>query len=151
MPGRFLIYAVAALVVALGLALALGLATSVVGPEPLASLEELREREVIFLDEHHIFLVYNEGEPLALSDDAQHVGDRVEFCESSQMFESPAHGEKFDILGHYYGGPAQRGLDRYPIRIEGDAVHVELDQPILGPERGDPPAREPEGSFCVFE
>jgi len=120
-------------------------------PDPVASLEDLQEQEVLFLEEHHIFLVYNDGDPLALSDDAQHVGDRVEFCTSSQMFESPAHGEKFDIRGHYFGGPARRGLDRYPVRVEGDGVYVDVDRPIRGPERGEEPTRDPEGPFCIFD
>jgi Rieske Fe-S protein len=141
---RALILAFIALVVAV----VIGIATTG-GPNPVASLEELREEEVLFLDEHDIYLVYNDGQPLALSSDAQHVGDDVEFCRSSQMFESPAHGEKFDIRGYYYAGPARSGLDRYPVRVEGDGVYVDTDRPIEGPPRGAGPAREPEGRFCV--
>jgi Rieske Fe-S protein len=145
-----LIHAVIALVVVLGVAVVIGIATSG-GPGPVASLEDLREREVLFLDQHDAFLVYNDGDPLALSDDAQHVGDRVEFCESSQMFESPAHGEKFDIRGYYFGGPAQRGLDRFLVRVDGDGIYVELNRAIKGPERGEAPARDPKGPFCIVE
>ena len=141
---------VIALVVFVGVAVVFGIATTG-GPEPVASLDDLREQEVLFLDKHHVFLVYNDGSPLALSDDAQHLGDRVEFCESSQMFESPAHGETFDIRGYYYGGPAQRGLDRYPVRAEGDGIYVDLNHPIQGPERGEARPREPEGPFCLFD
>lgn len=112
------------------------------------ALEALEERRVIYLEDEHVFLVFNHGKPLALSDDAQHIGDRVEFCESSQMFESAAHGEKFDLCGYYYGGPGRRGLDRYPVRIEGDAVNVDLYEPIPGPGRGDPPALGPAGPLC---
>ncbi|MGH2731224.1 MAG: Rieske (2Fe-2S) protein [Actinomycetota bacterium] len=148
MARRALIPAFIALVLVVGIAGVIGLATSS-GPDPVASLEELREEEVIFLDEHDIYLVYNEGEPLALSTDAQHTGDEVEFCASSQMFESPAHGEKFDIRGYYYGGPARSGLNRYPVRVEGDGVYVDVDHPMGSPPRGAGPAREPEGSFCV--
>ncbi len=137
-----------ALVVVLVVAVVIGIATTG-GPNPVASLEELREEEVLLLDEHDIYLVYNDGQPLALSSDAQHVGDDVEFCRSSQMFESPAHGEKFDIRGYYCAGPAKSGLDRYPVRVEGDGVYVDIDRPIEGPPRGAGPAREPEGRFCV--
>ena len=150
MSGRVLIIAVIVLVVVVGVGIVIGLATTG-GSNPVASLEDLRAQRVVFLDGHHIFLVYNDGEVLALSDDAQHVGDRVEFCESSQMFESPAHGEKFDIRGYYYGGPARRGLDRYGVRVEGDGIYLELDESLQGPERGEGPARDPEGRFCIFE
>lgn len=142
MIGVFVVF-----VIALGSAFISGAWTT--GEDPVASLSELQEREVLLLEEHSIFLVYNDGDPLALSADAQHVGDQVEFCESSQMFFSPAHGEMFDIRGYYYGGPAARGLDRYPVRIEGDGVYVELDRPIEGPPRGAGPALEPQGRFCV--
>lgn len=148
--GRVLIFAVIGLLVAVAIAAAVGIARNG-GPDPVASLEDLREREVMLLEDYDIFLVYNEGEPLALSADAQHVGDQVEFCRSSRMFESPAHGEKFDIRGYYYGGPAMRGLDRYPVRVEGDGVYVDVDHPIHGPARGEGPARDPEGRFCITD
>jgi Rieske Fe-S protein len=148
MRTRVLVLAVIALVVVVGAGVVIGIATSG-DSDAVASLEDLREREVLFLEEQQIFLVYNDGEPLALSDDAQHVGDRVEFCSSSHMFESAAHGEKFDIRGYYFGGPAQRGLDRYPLRIEGDGIFVDVDQPIRGPERGEGPPSEPKGRFCT--
>jgi nitrite reductase/ring-hydroxylating ferredoxin subunit len=137
-----------ALVVLIGTAILFGLASNGAS-DPVASLDVLRAREVILLEEQHIFLVYNDGGPLALSDDAQHVGDRVQFCESSQMFESPAHGEKFDIRGNYFGGPAERGLDRYPVRIEGDRIFVELEQLIQGPRRSEQAPMEPQGRFCI--
>lgn len=117
--------------------------------EALASVDALEERGVIEVPEHDLFLVWNGGEPLALSADAQHVGDQVVYCESSEMFESPAHGEKFDSRGFYYGGPAPRGLARYPVTIIGDGIYVRLDEPIEGPERGEGPAHDPRGPFCV--
>ncbi len=46
----------------------LGIAGSNNG-DAVASMEDLREREVIFLEEERIFLVHNDGEPLALSAD----------------------------------------------------------------------------------
>ena len=147
MGGRSLIVALIALGVVLAGAVVIGVVTSG-GPPGVASLEELQEQEVLFLDEHEIYLVYNDGDPLALSADAQHVGDDVEFCPSSQMFESSAHGEKFDIHGYYYGGPARRGLDRYPVRMEGGGIYVDVDQPIQGPERGEGPPIEPQGRLC---
>jgi len=108
MTGRWLIVGVTSLFVVGGGAFLFGIATSD-SEDAVASLESLEDRGVIHLEDDHVFLVFNDGKPIALSDDAQHVGDRVEFCESSQMLESPAHGEKFDMWGLYYAGPAQRG------------------------------------------
>ena len=116
----------------------------------VASLTSLEEQGVIHFEEEHIFLVFNEGEPLALSDDPQHLaGEYVEWCESSQMFEAPTHGEKFDRLGNYYAGPAARGLARYPVAVQGGGVYVDLDTVIPGPERDAAEALEPEGPFCT--
>ncbi|MDQ3646399.1 MAG: Rieske 2Fe-2S domain-containing protein [Actinomycetota bacterium] len=156
MAGRFLIFGVIGLVLIGGTAIAIGIATSdssdVRAGDPVASMDVLQEREVLFLEDHHVFLVLNEGEPLALSDDPQHLeGEHTEWCESSQMFETPTHGEKFDRRGNYYGGPAAKGLDRYAVRVDGDAIYLDLDKVIPGPERGAEKPLEPEGPFCVTD
>ena len=148
MAGRALTIAFVTLAAVVAAGVIVGFSTTG-AQDAVASLDHLRVREVLFLDDQDIYLVYNDGDPMALSADAQHLGDRVEFCESSQMFESPAHGEKFDIEGNYYAGPARRGLDRYPVRVKGDGVYVDLEQQIQGPQRGEPRAREPQGEFCV--
>lgn len=153
MRGRGLVATSIGLVVLLVGAWGIGIATSGEGSiiNPVASLANLKENKVVpvALPRDDAFLVYDEGEVFALSADAQHLGDDVVFCESSQLFESPAHGEKFDIRGFYYGGPAQRGLARYPVRIEGDEIFLDLDHPVEGPERGEGPTREPQGPFCI--
>lgn len=117
----------------------------------VATMEDLEERGVIEVSDYHLFLVWNEGEPLALSADAQHVGDEVVWCESSQMFESPAHGEKFDSRGFYYGGPARSGLARFPYAIVDDVIYVNLDDPACCPARGVREPHEPRGPFCVTD
>jgi Rieske Fe-S protein len=141
------------LLATVGVAIFVGIATT--GdpnePEAVASLDDLRERGVVFLEDEGIYLVYNDGDPLALDSDSQHVGDKVVFCESSQMFESPAHGEKFDIRGHYFGGPAAGGLDRYPVRLDGDGLFVAIHEPIAGPPRGSGRVSDPQGPFCIYD
>ena len=148
MSGRLLLIASLLLAALVAGAFVFGLLTSSESQGPSVSMEELEEREVIHFPEDHVIFVYNDGEPLALSDDAQHVGDTVIFCESSRLFESPAHGEAFDIRGYYFGGPAARGLARYPIRREGDLLHADVSQEIEGPERGAGPPLKPAGDFC---
>lgn len=150
MAGRGLIFATITLVIVMGAAIIYGIATSSGGSGPEASLDDVRDRGVLYLEDDHVFLVYNDGDVLALSDDAQHMdGEQTQWCESSQMFETPTHGEKFDNLGYYYAGPAQQGLDRFPVRVEGDAIHVDFDERTPGPERGSGPAFEPQGELCV--
>ena len=150
MRGRALLVSSLVLVAVVGTAIFVGIATTgESAPEAVASLDDLRERGVVFLEDQGIYLVYNDGAPLALDSDAQHVGDKVVYCESSQMFESPAHGEKFDIKGHYFGGPAAKGLDRYPVQLEGDGVFVAIAHPIPGPDRGTGRVADPQGPFCV--
>jgi Rieske Fe-S protein len=147
--GRGLILGVLVLIGAMAAIFVAGLVRTST-EDPVVSLENLEEREVIYLEEDQIFVVYNDGEPLALSEDAQHLpGDRVRFCLTSRMFEAAAHGEKFDIRGYYFDGPARRGLDRYPVDVVGDSVTIDIGQEIEGPVRGSGPPRKPEGDFCI--
>ena len=152
MDHRKLALSATALLLILGAVALVALSRSKAGDPatvPLAALSELRARDVLFIEEHDIYLVNTEATPLALSNDAQHVGDIVEFCTSSRMFESAAHGEKFDIRGNYYAGPAARGLARYPVRVVGQQIFVDLDRELPGPDRGAQDALEPKGRFCV--
>jgi Rieske Fe-S protein len=139
----------AVLLLGAGVALAIALTEST-PTHSLVTMTELRQRQVIRMEERPVFLVYNDGKPLALSDDAQHLGsdDRVVFCKSSGMFESPAHGEKFDLAGRYHGGPARRGLDRYRLWVDDGQVFVDFGDVIHGPKRGEPAGDEPIGPFC---
>ncbi|MGH2808170.1 MAG: Rieske (2Fe-2S) protein [Actinomycetota bacterium] len=149
MVGRSLVLVVLALTGALAGIVVVGLLRTTGPHDPVVSLEELREREVIYLEEQEIFVVYHEGEPIALSADAQHIGDKVEFCETSRLFESEAHGEKFDIRGIYFGGPARRSLDRYRVVVQGDRVTIDISEEIEGLARNKERALEPAGELCV--
>ena len=148
MAGRWLIVGVVALMVTTGSAFLYGIATSST-PGPAAPLSTLREKGVIYLADQHVYLVFNAGHPLALSDDPQHLeGEHTQWCSSSKMFETPTHGEKFDRRGYYYGGPARSGLDRFPVRLDGNAVYVDLDRIIEGPARGTHRTVGPQGPLC---
>jgi cytochrome b6-f complex iron-sulfur subunit len=68
------------------------------------------------------------------------------------LFECPCHGSKYRLSGEYYGGPAPRGLDRFPITLDGDKVVVDTGNPQTGPPRGTSTwdqFAEPVGPFCV--
>ena len=127
---------------------AVGLATTT-APRPLTSLAELENERVMFFDDHDLFLVLFDGRVLALEADAQHLGDDVIFCESSELFEAPAHGEKFDIRGYYFGGPGRRGLDRYFAEVRDGDIYVDLEYRTPGPERDKQLPRPPQGPLCV--
>jgi cytochrome b6-f complex iron-sulfur subunit len=80
-----------------------------------------------------------------------HLGCRVPFCPSSQWFECPCHGSKYNRVGEYQLGPAPRGLDRFKVTVtsSGDVI-VDTSQIILGPPRGTNTIDEPpQGPFCV--
>ena len=110
------------------------------------TVNEIVTSQVVYLEEPGVFVVATDSGFVALSDDSRHVGDRVLFCHSNDMFSSPAHGELFDRLGRYFGGPADGDLGRYETRVSGDRVLVDLAMLTL-PDRstiGD----EPSGPFC---
>jgi len=80
-----------------------------------------------------------------------HLGCRVPFCISSQWFECPCHGSKYNTAGEYKLGPAPRGLDRFKVMVsEAGDVTVDTAEQILGPPRGTDTLNEPHsGPFCV--
>ncbi len=87
---------------------------------------------------------------MALYQRCTHLGCRVPFCGSSQWFECPCHGSKYNTAGEYKLGPAPRGLDRFRVRIEGEEVFVDTSEIILGPPRGTDTTGKPiAGPFCV--
>ena len=59
-----------------------------------------------------------------------HLGCRVPFCASSQWFECPCHGSKYNFAGEYQLGPAPRGMDRFAVKVDErqrDGRHVDGD------------------------
>ena len=53
---------------------------------------------------------------VALYQKCVHLGCRVPWCQTSQWFECPCHGSKYNRVGEKRGGPAPRGLDRFVAR-----------------------------------
>ena len=104
----------------------------------VGTVDDVQSREVIYLPEHGIFVVAADGGFWALSEDARHVGDRVLYCRDDETFSSPAHGERFDRLGRYLGGPARGDLGWYPLSIhEGRVVVVISGSPVLPTRSGE--------------
>ena len=116
----------------------------------VGTLTDLRAEGVIYLRQHGVFVLHEAAYPLALHEDVEPVeGDRVVWCPTAQVFEETAHGSKFDRTGAYMDGPASRGLDEAPVRVEGDRVLVDPGERIQGPARGARPPQEPAGPFCI--
>lgn len=81
-----------------------------------------------------------------------HLGCSPPFCNTSYLFECPCHGSKYRLSGEYFLGPAPRGLDRFPISIEGGKVVVDTGNLQVGPPRGTdtwPKYSQPVGSYCI--
>jgi cytochrome b6-f complex iron-sulfur subunit len=79
-----------------------------------------------------------------------HLGCRVPFCQTSQWFECPCHGSKYNEAGEYQLGPAPTGLNRFKLSIANDIVTVDTSNVIAGPPRGTNTTNQtPEGPFCV--
>ena len=121
----------------------------------------------LFIPEGRFYLVYYEGtgdSPVyaatgaadiklqALYRKCVHLGCSVPHCDTSMLFECPCHGSKYQLTGEYFQGPAPRGLDRFPIAVEGSAVMVDTGSIQTGPPRGTSTWErfaEPVGAYCV--
>lgn len=81
-----------------------------------------------------------------------HLGCAVPWCQTSQWFECPCHGSRYNRWGEWTGGPAPRGLDRYPSFIDEDTNQfvVDLGNLLTGPARtANALEQNPEGPSCV--
>lgn len=86
---------------------------------------------------------------VALDQACTHLGCRVPYCVSSQWFECPCHGSRYNAVGEQRRGPAPRGLDRYPVTLEDGNLVVDTRHRILGPPPGtDTTDQEPAGPHC---
>lgn len=85
------------------------------------------------------------------SQSCPHLGCGVPWCQSSQWFECPCHGSRYNRYGEWTGGPAPRGLDRFRSLIDGDGQFVvDFSEPITGPARtANALEQPPEGPACV--
>jgi cytochrome b6-f complex iron-sulfur subunit len=87
---------------------------------------------------------------VALYQKCVHLGCRVPWCQTSQWFECPCHGSKYNRVGEKRGGPAPRGLDRFPLAVSGGSVVVDTGTIVQGPPIGtDTTGQGQEGAPCV--
>jgi cytochrome b6-f complex iron-sulfur subunit len=112
-------------------------------PPPLldaGAVEDLPVNEPTRILEGRFWLVKLEsGEVLALSQRSTHLGCTVpwrsefEFQGRKGWFRDPCSGATWDIDGTLVFGPAFRGLDRHPLRIEYGRILVDTSTLICGP------------------
>jgi cytochrome b6-f complex iron-sulfur subunit len=87
---------------------------------------------------------------VALYQRCVHLGCRVPWCDTSQWFECPCHGSKYNRVGEKKAGPAPRGLDRFAFKIDGGQMTVDTGIIEIGPPIGtDTTKQQQEGPLCV--
>lgn len=87
---------------------------------------------------------------VALYQKCPHLGCRVPQCVSSQWFECPCHGSQYNQVGEKKGGPAPRGMDRFPLTITDNAITVDTSIVIQGPPIGtNTTGQNAEGPHCI--
>jgi cytochrome b6-f complex iron-sulfur subunit len=88
---------------------------------------------------------------VALYQKCPHLGCRVPSCPSSGWFECPCHGSQYNRVGEKKGGPAPRGMDRFPFTVAGNGdVIVDTGTVVTGPPIGtNTTGQEAEGPHCI--
>jgi cytochrome b6-f complex iron-sulfur subunit len=78
------------------------------------------------------------SEILALWRKCPHLGCMIpKACESRSRFQCYCHQSTYNILGEKLElGPAARGMDRFPVRIDEGVVIVDTRELISGPPKG---------------
>ncbi|MCC5948197.1 MAG: Rieske 2Fe-2S domain-containing protein [Nitriliruptoraceae bacterium] len=102
-------------------------------------------------EEHAIFPDGERGLQAINTQSCPHLGCGVPWCQTSQWFECPCHGSRYNRYGEWTGGPAPRGLDRYVSFIDDDGQFVvDLGEGLTGPARtANALEQSPEGPSCV--
>lgn len=88
---------------------------------------------------------------VALFQKCPHLGCRVPSCLTSQWFECPCHGSRYNQVGEKRGGPAPRGMDRFAMSVnpKGEFI-IRTGTVIQGPPIGvNTTGQEPEGPSCL--
>ncbi len=87
---------------------------------------------------------------VALYQKCVHLGCRVPQCVTSQWFECPCHGSKYNQVGEKKAGPAPRGLDRFATEVDGSVLIVNTGVIVNGPPIGtNTTGQEAEGPACI--
>jgi len=88
---------------------------------------------------------------VVLSQKCPHLGCRVPECKTSQWFECQCHGSQYNRVGEKKGGPAPRGMDRFPFTVSPtEDVIIDTGTTVPGPAIGvNTTGQEAEGPHCT--
>lgn len=87
---------------------------------------------------------------MALWQKCVHLGCRVPWCSTSQGFECPCHGSKYNGIGEYAAGPAPRNLDRFVVEVtDGGELIIKTGSVIETPRAFQPSVSYPQGPSCI--
>ena len=88
---------------------------------------------------------------IALFQKCPHLGCRVPSCLTSQWFECPCHGSRYNQVGEKRGGPAPRGMDRFAMSVNAKGEFIVRTGTVIdGPPIGvNTTGQEPEGPSCL--
>ena len=78
-----------------------------------------------------------------------HLGCRVPWCNSSQGFECPCHGSKYNMIGEYFAGPAPRNLDRFNVSNVNGRLVIDTGTIIESPRAPGMSVKYPQGLSCI--
>lgn len=111
--------------------------------------QDLGKAEKVYGVEPGVFAGMEQGY-VALYQKCPHLGCRVPWCATSQWFECPCHGSKYNRVGEKKDGPAPRGMDRFAVEVSGNNVVVDTAVVVQGPPIGtDTTGQGQEGASCV--
>ena len=78
-----------------------------------------------------------------------HLGCRVPWCNSSQGFECPCHGSKYNMIGEYFAGPAPRNLDRFNVSNVNGRFIIDTGTIVESPRAPGMTVKYPQGLSCI--
>lgn len=109
-------------------------AASVAGAEPLTRKVSIT-REAGWAratEERTVFVVPAQPRPRVLSAVCPHEGCEVSWDASHKSFLCPCHDSRFGADGAALTGPATRGLDEFPSRVENGTLEIQYRPPAPG-------------------
>lgn len=78
-----------------------------------------------------------------------HLGCRVPWCATSQGFECPCHGSKYNFVGEYNAGPAPRNLDRFVVEEQSGSFIIKTGSIIQTARASASSVPYPQGPSCI--
>jgi quinol---cytochrome c reductase iron-sulfur subunit, bacillus type len=100
--------------------------TELKGPQPLARkiVAEQISGWAVTAEEHHVFVLPEKNNQV-LSTICPHAGCEVAWEQSTNRFACPCHESYFGADGSRISGPAPRGLDTLPTRVQDGKLQVQ--------------------------